>query len=97
MRTVERVKKSLNPRLEIQGIVLTMFDKRNNLSALVADDVRAYFKDKVYETMIPRNVRISEAPSHGRPVVIYDVNCAGARAYLHLANEVLRRERGLVA
>ncbi len=97
MRTVERVKKTLNPRLEIQGIVLTMFDKRNNLSTLVADDVRAYFKDKVYETMIPRNVRISEAPSHGRPVVIYDVNCAGARAYLHLANEVLRRERGLVA
>lgn len=97
MRTIDRVRKTLNPRLQIQGIVLTMFDRRNNLSALVAEDVRAYFGEKVYETVIPRNVRISEAPSHGRPVVIYDVNCAGSRAYLHLANEVLRREREAVA
>lgn len=97
MRTIERVRRSLNPRLDIQGIVLTMFDKRNNLSTMVADDVRAYFGGKVYETVIPRNVRISEAPSHGRPVVVYDMNCAGSRAYLHLANEVLRREREVVA
>ncbi|TVR96275.1 MAG: ParA family protein [Rhodospirillales bacterium] len=93
MRTVERVRRVLNPRLEIHGIVLTMFDRRNNLSTLVADDVRKHFGDAVYETVIPRNVRISEAPSHGRPVLIYDVNCPGSRAYLHLANEVLRRER----
>ncbi|TVR83750.1 MAG: ParA family protein [Rhodospirillales bacterium] len=93
MRTIERVRQALNPRLEIHGIVLTMFDRRNNLSTLVADDVRQYFGDKVYDTVIPRNVRISEAPSHGRPVLIYDVNCSGSRAYLHLANELLRREK----
>jgi chromosome partitioning protein len=95
MRTIERVRRVFNPRLEIQGIVLTMFDKRNRLSELVAMDVRAHFGDKVYETVIPRNVRISEAPSHGRPVLIYDVACAGSRAYLHLAGEVLRRERAI--
>ena len=95
MRTIDRVRRVFNPRLEIQGIVLTMFDKRNRLSELVATDVRAHFGDKVYETVIPRNVRISEAPSHGRPVLIYDVACAGSRAYLHLAGEVLRRERAL--
>jgi chromosome partitioning protein len=93
VRTVQRIKATYNPRLEIQGIVLTMFDRRNNLSNLVAQDVRAHFGDTVYETVIPRNVRISEAPSHGRPVLIYDVHCAGARAYLHLASEMLRRER----
>ena len=93
MGTIERVRRALNSTLEIQGIVLTMFDKRNRLSDLVASDVRAHFGDKVYETVIPRNVRISEAPSHGRPVLIYDVSCAGSRAYLHLAREVLRRER----
>lgn len=95
MRTIERVRRVHNPSLEIQGIVLTMFDKRNRLSDLVASDVRAHFGDKVYETVIPRNVRISEAPSHGRPVLIYDVACAGSRAYLHLAGEVLRRERSV--
>lgn len=95
MRTIERVRRAFNPRLEIQGIVLTMFDKRNRLSDLVASDVRAHFGEKVYETVIPRNVRISEAPSHGRPVLIYDVSCAGSRAYLHLASEVLRRERAV--
>jgi chromosome partitioning protein len=95
MRTIDRVRRVFNPRLEIQGIVLTMFDKRNRLSELVATDVRAHFGDKVYETVIPRNVRISEAPSHGRPVLIYDVACAGSRAYLHLAGEVLRRERAI--
>jgi chromosome partitioning protein len=97
VRTVERVRSLYNPGLELQGIVLTMFDKRNTLSSLVANDVRAFFGDKVYTTIIPRNVRISEAPSHGRPVLIYDVNCAGSRAYLHLAGEVLRRDRRVAA
>jgi chromosome partitioning protein len=93
VRTIERVKRHLNPQLEIQGVVLTMFDKRNNLSDLVAADVRDHFGAKVYETVIPRNVRISEAPSHGKPVLLYDFRCSGAQAYVHLASEVLRRER----
>jgi chromosome partitioning protein len=93
VRTIERVKRHLNPRLEIQGVVLTMFDKRNNLSDLVAADVRGHFGDKVYDTVIPRNVRVSEAPSHGKPVLLYDFRCPGAQAYVHLAGEVLRRER----
>jgi len=97
MRTVERIKRTLNPTLEIQGIVLTMFDRRNNLSNMVATDVRAHFGDKVYKTVIPRNVRVSEAPSYGRPVIIYDLNCAGSQAYLHLAGEMLRRERRAAA
>jgi chromosome partitioning protein len=97
IRTIERVQRSLNPALEIQGVVLTMFDKRNNLSGQVAQDVRRYFGDKVYETMIPRNVRISEAPSYGKPVLIYDHRCTGSRAYLDLAREVLRRERAIAA
>ena len=93
IRTIERVKRHLNPALEIQGVVLTMFDKRNKLSDLVASDVRDHFGQKVYETVIPRNVRISEAPSHGQPVLIYDFRCPGAQAYVHLASEVLKRER----
>ncbi len=93
VRTVERIKRSLNPGLEIQGVVLTMFDKRNILSDLVAADVRGHFGDKVYDTVIPRNVRTSEAPSHGKPVLIYDFRSAGAQAYIHLASEVLRREK----
>ena len=93
VRTIERVKRHLNPTLEIQGVVLTMFDKRNNLSDLVAADVRDHFGDKVYDTIIPRNVRISEAPSHGKTVLLYDFRCPGAQAYVHLAGEVLRRER----
>ena len=97
LRTVERVRKTLNPNLEIQGVVLTMFDKRNRLCSMVADDARGYFGDKVYNTMIPRNVRVSEAPSHGKPVLLYDVASAGAQAYIHLASEVLKRERGLRA
>jgi len=97
VRTIERVRRGFNPSLEIQGIVLTMFDRRNNLSDMVAQDVRAHFGDKVYETVIPRNVRVSEAPSHGRPVLIHDFRCAGSQAYLHLAGEVLRRERRAVA
>jgi len=94
VRTVERVKAAFNPRLGIQGIVLTMYDGRNNLSSLVASDVRDYFGDTVYRTVIPRNVRVSEAPSHGQPVLLYDFRCSGAQAYVHLAGEVLRREEG---
>jgi chromosome partitioning protein len=97
VRTIERVKRHFNPALEIQGVVLTMFDKRNNLSDLVAADVRGYFGAKVYETVIPRNVRVSEAPSHGKPVLLYDLRCPGAQAYVHLASEVLRRERRVPA
>ena len=94
VRTVERVHNAFNPRLAIQGIVLTMYDSRNNLSALVAEDVRGYFGDVVYNTVIPRNVRVSEAPSHGKPVLLYDFGCPGSQAYVHLAGEVLRREEG---
>ncbi len=97
VRTIERVKRHFNPTLEIEGVVLTMFDKRNNLSDLVAADVRGHFGDKVYRTVIPRNVRVSEAPSHGMPVLLYDFRSAGAQAYMHLAAEMLRRERRVVA
>ncbi len=93
VKTIELVKRSFNPGLELQGIVLTMFDKRNNLSDAVAADVRGYFGDKVYKTVIPRNVRVSEAPSHGKPVLIYDHRSSGAEAYIHLASEMLKRER----
>ena len=93
VRTIERIKTSYNPELEIQGIVLTMFDARNNLSDAVASDVREFFGAIVYETVIPRNVRVSEAPSHGKPVLLYDVGCAGSQAYIHLASELLKREK----
>jgi chromosome partitioning protein len=93
MRTVELVRGSLNPQLELQGVVLTMYDRRNSLSDQVATDVRTHFGDKVYETVIPRNVRVSEAPSFGKPVLIYDLKCAGSQAYLKLAREVVHRER----
>ena len=93
MRTVELVRSSLNPALELQGVVLTMFDRRNNLSDQVAADVRAHLGDKVYQTVIPRNVRVSEAPSHGKPALLYDHKCAGSQAYIRLASEVLQRER----
>lgn len=93
MKTVDRVKAGLNPTLEIQGIVLTMFDKRNNLSEQVEEDVRGFLGDKVYSTVIPRNVRVSEAPSHGKPALIYDHRCPGSQAYMHLASEVLEREQ----
>ncbi|GAB4533109.1 MAG: ParA family protein [Parvularculaceae bacterium] len=93
LRTVELVRVNLNPRLEIQGVVLTMFDKRNNLSGQVASDVRAHLGDKVYKTVIPRNVRISEAPSHGKPALLYDHKCAGSQAYIRLASEIIQRER----
>ncbi|MBA4795524.1 ParA family protein [Phenylobacterium sp.] len=93
MRTVELVRGSLNPALEIQGVVLTMYDRRNSLSEQVARDVRDHFGETVYETMIPRNVRVSEAPSFGKPVLVYDLKCAGSQAYLKLAREVVARER----
>jgi len=93
VHTIERVKARFNAALEIEGVVLTMFDKRNNLSDLVAADVRDHFGDKVYRTVIPRNVRVSEAPSHGKPVLLYDLRCPGAQAYVHLAGELLKRER----
>jgi chromosome partitioning protein len=92
MRTVERVKKGLNSSLELQGIVLTMYDKRSSLCGQVVEDVREYLGDKVYDTVIPRNVRVSEAPSYGKPVLLYDHKCAGSKAYMHLAGEMLRRE-----
>lgn len=95
LRTVERVRSSLNPRLEIQGIVLTMFDQRNKLSDQVASDVRQHLGDKVYRTVIPRNVRISEAPSYGKPALVYDHKCAGSKAYMKLAAEMIQRERAI--
>jgi len=95
MRTIERVQRALNPRLELQGVVLTMYDQRNNLCDLVAADVRDHLGAKVFETMIPRNVRIAEAPSHGKPVLIYDHGCAGSQAYMRLAAEILRRREGM--
>jgi chromosome partitioning protein len=93
LKTIERVRASLNPDLEIQGVILTMFDKRNNLSDEVAADVRAHLGDKVYQTVIPRNVRISEAPSHGLPALVYDLRCPGSQAYIKLAGELIQRER----
>ena len=96
LQTIEAVRARFNPALEIQGVVLTMYDKRNSLSDAVASDVRAYFGDKVYETVIPRNVRVSEAPSHGKPVLLYDLKCSGSRAYMQLASEMLKREFGSV-
>ena len=93
MRTIELVHGSLNPKLEIQGVVLTMYDRRNSLSEQVASDVRAHFGQTVYQTVIPRNVRVSEAPSFGKPVLVYDLKCAGSQAYLKLAREVVLRER----
>ena len=97
MRTIDRVQRALNPRLDLQGVVLTMYDQRNNLCDLVAADVRSNLGAKVFDTVIPRNVRIAEAPSHGKPVLIYDVKCTGSEAYIHLASEVLKRERKLRA
>jgi len=95
MRTIDRVKRGLNPNLTLQGVVLTMFDRRNNLCEMVAADVRGYLGDRVYKTMIPRNVRVSEAPSHGKPVLLYDLRCAGSQAYVRLAREILQRENSL--
>jgi chromosome partitioning protein len=93
LRTIDTVRERINSRLELQGIVLTMHDRRNNLTNHVEADVRAHLKDKVYRTVIPRNVRISEAPSHGKPALLYDLKCPGSQAYIQLASEVIQRER----
>lgn len=97
LHTVDQVRANLNPRLTIQGIVMTMFDGRNNLANQVVQDVRTHMGDKVYDTVIPRNVRVSEAPSYGKPAILYDLKCSGSQAYLQLASEVIRRERTLRA
>jgi chromosome partitioning protein len=99
LRTIDRVRQGFNPELAVEGVVLTMFDRRCNLSEQVAVDVRQYLGKQVFETVIPRNVRVSEAPSHGKPVLLYDFRSSGARAYMYLVSEMLRRERasGLAA
>ena len=97
LKTVEQVRSALNPQLSIHGVVLTMFDPRNNLSNQVVEDVRQFMGEKVYETVIPRNVRVSEAPSYGKPVLLYDLKCTGSQAYLRLASEIIQRERALQA
>jgi chromosome partitioning protein len=97
LETVDQVRRSVNPGLDIQGIVLTMFDARNNLAQQVVNDVRTHLGEKVYHTLIPRNVRVSEAPSYGKPAILYDLKCAGSQAYLQLASEVIQRERQRVA
>jgi chromosome partitioning protein len=93
LETVDQVRRTVNPSLDIQGIVLTMFDSRNNLAQQVVSDVRQHLGSKVYQTLIPRNVRVSEAPSYGKPAILYDLKCAGSQAYLQLASEVIQRER----
>jgi len=93
LETVGQVRDSLNPTLDIQGIVMTMYDAHNNLALQVVEDVRSHLGDKVYRTLIPRNVRVSEAPSYGKPAILYDLKCAGSQAYLQLASEVIQRER----
>jgi chromosome partitioning protein len=95
LKTVESVREQLNPELTIHGIVLTMYDSRNNLSGQVVADVREFMGRKVYDTIIPRNVRVSEAPSYGKPVLVYDLKCSGSEAYLRLATEVIQREKEL--
>jgi chromosome partitioning protein len=91
--TIDQVRSTLNPRLEIQGVVLTMHDARTSLSREVAENVRAFFGPKVYESVIPRNTRVAEAPSHGKPILLYDYDCAGSQAYIRLATEIIERER----
>lgn len=93
VKTVERVRRSYNAKLDIHGVVLTMYDQRNNLTVQVEKDVRDHFGDKVYKTVIPRNVRLSEAPSFGLPAIVYDMKCSGAQAYIKLASEIIKRER----
>jgi chromosome partitioning protein len=97
LKTVDQVRASLNPSLTIHGIVLTMYDGRNRLAGQVVADVRGFMGDKVYQTIIPRNVRVSEAPSHGKPVLLYDLKCVGSQAYLRLASEIIQREKALRA
>ena len=91
--TIDQIRATLNPSLEIQGVVLTMHDARTTLSREVADEVRAFFGAKVYESVIPRNTRVAEAPSHGKPILLYDYDCAGSQAYIRLATEIIERER----
>lgn len=93
VKTIEKVRQHFNPKLDIHGVLLTMFDPRNRLSTAVADDVREFFGEKVYQTVIPRNVRLSEAPSYGLPAIVYDMKCPGAQAYIHLAAEIIKREK----
>ena len=93
MKTIERIKVSLNPDLKIRGILLTMYDKRNKLSSQVETEARDYFNTKVYSTVIPRNVRLSEAPSHGMPVLIYDKTCPGSKSYFNFTDEFLEQEK----
>ena len=93
MKTIERIKSNLNPILNIRGILLTMYDKRNKLSSEVEKEARDYFKDKVYQTVIPRNVRLSEAPSHGVPVLLYDKNCPGSKSYFSFTEEFLNQDK----
>lgn len=97
IRNINQIKKRFNPKLELEGVVLTMYDKRNNLTQMVEQDVRNFFGKKVYDTVIPRNVRISEAPSHGKPVLLYDFNCNGSQAYISLTGELLKREKEMLA
>lgn len=94
LQTVDAVRARFNPELEVEGVILTMYDKRNSLSTAVEGDVRAYFGERVFKTVIPRNVRVSEAPSHGKPVLLYDLKCPGSQAYMQLASELLKREEG---
>ena len=91
--TIDQIRATLNPALEIQGVVLTMHDARTSLSREVADNVRAFFGPKVYQSVIPRNTRVAEAPSHGKPILLYDYDCAGSQAYIRLATEIIDRER----
>ena len=91
MNTINRIKENFNPTLEIKGVLLTMYDERTNLSRQIEDELRNYFKSKVYDTVIPRNIRLSEAPSFGKPIQIYDIKSAGARAYMSLAKEMMRK------
>ena len=92
IKTIERIKSNLNPALVIRGILLTMYDKRNKLSSRVEKEARDYFKEQVYETIVPRNVRLSEAPSHGIPVLIYDKTCPGSKSYFSFTEEFLNQE-----
>jgi len=95
IKTIDRIKVSLNPKLEIRGVILTMFDKRNKLSSQVDFEARKFFKDKVYQTVIPRNVRLSEAPSHGKPILVYDKVCSGSKSYLSFTQEFLEQENAI--
>ena len=91
LSSIQKIKKNFNPKLDLLGVVLTMYDKRNTLSVQVADDVKKHLKNKVFKTVIPRNVKVSEAPSHGKPVLLYDIKCPGSQAYMNLVREILNQ------